>query len=483
MKTSGRANNMAEYNTVIGLEVHSELNTNTKCFCGCKNEFGGEPNTHCCPVCTAMPGALPVLNRDAVERAILAGLAVGCRINNYSVFERKNYFYPDLSKAYQISQLEYPLCVGGGIEIEVDGVKKFIRLNRIHLEEDAGKLIHSNQGTLVDYNRGGVPLIEIVSEPDISSAEEAVAYLEKLRSTLLYVGVSDCKMQEGSIRFDVNISVNKPGEPLGTRTELKNLNSFRAVLQAIKYESKRQIEVLESGGEIIQETRRWDDVKGKTYSMRTKEDSQDYRYFPDPDLIPLSVSEDYIASIAKKLPKLAPERKSMYIEMGLSEQDADLLTAERKYADFFEAVLNEFNEPKFVCNWITAEVFKKLNAVEDEDKNIQIDAVALAKLLQMYKEEKINQAGARKLFEVLWNEGGDPDELVQTLGLAQMNDSGALREVIKGIVEANPKAVQELREGNAKTMAFFVGQAMKATQGKANPKMVNEIVNELVLGE
>ena len=471
---------MAEYNTVIGLEVHSELNTATKCFCGCKNEFGSEPNTHCCPVCVAMPGALPVLNRDAVERAILVGLAMGCKINNYSVFERKNYFYPDLPKAYQISQLEYPLCLGGGLDIEVDGKKKFIRLNRIHLEEDAAKLIHSNRGTLVDYNRGGVPLIEIVSEPDMNSAEEAVAYLEKLRNTILYTGVSDCKMQEGSIRFDVNISVNKPGEPLGTRTELKNLNSFRAVLHAIRYEANRQIEVLENGGKVIQETRRWDDDKGKTYSMRTKEDSQDYRYFPDPDLIPLNVSDEYIASIRKKLPRLAPERQSEYVAMGLTVQDAQLLTAERKISDFFEAVLAVFNEPKFVCNWILAEVFKKLNSVEDEDKNISTDPTALGKMLRMYKAEEINQAGARKVFEVLWNEGGEPLEIVDRLGLKQMNDSGALRAVIEQIVANNPKALEELKAGNQKTMAFFVGQAMKATQGKANPKMVNEIVNELI---
>ena len=455
---------MAEYNTVIGLEVHSELNTKT--------------NT--CPVCTSMPGALPVLNRDAVERAILMGLAVGCRINNYSVFERKNYFYPDLAKAYQISQLEYPLCVGGGLEIEVDGKKKFIRLNRIHLEEDAGKLIHDNQGTLVDYNRGGVPLIEIVSEPDMNSAEEAVAYLEKLRSTLLYVGVSDCKMQEGSIRFDVNISVNKPGEPFGTRTELKNLNSFRAVLRAIKYEANRQIEVLESGGQIVQETRRWDDEKGKTFSMRSKEDSQDYRYFPDPDLIPLDVTPEYIESIRKRLPKLAPARVTEYVAMGLTEQDANLLTAERKYADFFEAVLQDFNEPKFVCNWITAEVFKKLNALDEDDKIIPVQPKQLAEMLKMYKAEEINQAGARKIFDILWEKGGEPRELVEALGLKQMNDTGALKEVIQTIMQANPKAVQELKDGNQKTMAFFVGQAMKATQGKANPKMVADIVNELI---
>ncbi len=469
------------WKTVIGLEVHSELNTNTKCFCGCKNEFGDKPNTNCCPVCTAMPGALPVLNRDAVERAILMGLAVGCKINNYSVFERKNYFYPDLSKAYQISQLEYPLCLGGGLEIEVDGVKKFIRLDRIHLEEDAGKLIHTPHGTLVDYNRGGVPLIEIVSKPDMNSAEEAVAYLEKLRSTLLYVGVSDCKMQEGSIRFDVNISVNREGEPLGTRTELKNLNSFKAVMRAIKYESTRQIEELEAGRPIIQETRRWDDEKGKTYAMRSKEDSQDYRYFPDPDLIPLNVTNEYIDSIRAKLPKLAPQRKKEYMEMGLTEQDATLITNEREYADFFEKVLSYFNEPKFVCNWITAEVFKKLNALEEDDRKINLNPESLAQMLKLYKDGEINQAGARKIFDILWENGdADPNELVEKLGLKQMNDTGALRAVLEKIVNDNPKAVAELKGGNEKTMAFFVGQAMKATQGKANPKLVNEIVRELI---
>ena len=471
---------MSAYNTVIGLEVHSELNTKTKCFCACKNEFGDKPNTNCCPVCTAMPGALPVLNRDAVERAILMGLAVGCKINNYSVFERKNYFYPDLSKAYQISQLEYPLCVGGGLEIEVDGKKKFIRLDRIHLEEDAGKLIHDNAGTLVDYNRGGVPLIEIVSKPDMNSAEEAVAYLQKLRSTLLYVGVSDCKMQEGSIRFDVNISVNKEGEPLGTRTELKNLNSFKAVLRAIKYESNRQIEELEAGRPIIQETRRWDDEKGKTYSMRSKEDSQDYRYFPDPDLIPLEVSEEYIERIRAKLPKLSHQRVQEYLSMGLSEQDATLITQERSYADFFEAVLKLFNEPKFVCNWITAEVFKKLNAIEDEERTISVKPENLAVMLKMYKQGEINQAGARKIFDIIWEKDVDPVKLADELGLKQMNEPGALKKELIKIVNDNPKAVKELKDGNEKTMAFFVGQAMRATQGKANPKMVADIVKELI---
>ena len=471
---------MSEYNVVIGLEVHAELNTHTKCFCGCKNEFGDAPNTNCCPVCTAMPGALPVLNRDALERAVLMGLAVGCRINNYSVFERKNYFYPDLSKAYQISQLEYPICVGGGVEIEVNGKKKFIRLNRIHLEEDAAKLIHDHSGTMVDYNRGGVPLIEIVSEPDLNSADEAVAYLEKLRSTLLYVGVSDCKMQEGSIKADVNVSVNKPGEPFGTRAELKNLNSFSAIHRAIKYEANRQIEVLESGGQVVQETRRWDDDKGKSFSMRSKEDSQDYRYFPDPDIIPINVTPEYIEEIRQKLPKLAPQRIQEYMTMGLSEQDAKLLTAEKMYADFFEAVLQYFNEPKFVCNWITAEVFKRLNVLDVDDRTIPVNPSSLAKLLKMYKGEEINQAGARKIFDIIWGKDVDPIKLVDELGLKQVSDTGALKEIISKIMEANPKAVQELREGNQKTMAFFVGQTMRATQGKANPKVVADIVNNLL---
>ena len=469
---------MSEYNVVIGLEVHSELNTATKCFCRCKNEFGGEPNTHCCPVCTGMPGALPVLNREAVKKAITMGLAVGCEINNYSVFERKNYFYPDLSKAYQISQLEYPLCVGGHIDITIDGKPKRIRLNRIHLEEDAGKLIHSNQGTLVDYNRGGVPLIEIVSEPDMNSAEEAVAYLEKLKATLEYVGVSECKMQEGNLRFDVNISVNKPGEPLGTRTELKNLNSFRAVLRAIKYESNRQIDVLEDGGQIVQETRRWDDNLGKTFGMRSKEDSQDYRYFPDPDIIAIETTDEYIDEIRNSLPRLAHERCEDYIALGLSKQDAELLTSQKVFADYFEAVVADYNEPKFVCNWITSEVFKRLNN-EDDDICIPVCASNLAKLLKMYKEGEINQAGARQVMDELWLNDTDPASIVAAKGLKQMNDTGAMRAIVQQIIDENPKAVEDLQAGNTKLMSFFIGRAMKASAGKANPKIVTDLVIEL----
>ena len=469
------------YKVVIGLEVHSELKTQTKCFCSCENKFGGEPNSHCCPVCVGMPGALPVLNRKAVEYAIKAGLSVGCSINTYSVFERKNYFYPDLAKAYQISQLEYPLCVGGGVEIEVDGKKKFIRLNRIHLEEDAGKLIHSKEGTMIDYNRGGVPLIEIVSEPDISSAEEAVAYLQKLKSTLLYLGVSDCKMQEGSLRCDVNLSLHKEGEPYGTRTEMKNLNSFRAVYRAIKYEAQRQEEELEAGRAIIQETRRWDDNAGKSYSMRTKEDAQDYRYFPDPDIIPINVDRNYIQEIRQTLPKLAGDRAKDYVEnLKLTEKDAKLLTEDKYISDYFEEVIKSFNEPKFVCNWILGEVFKKLNSIEEEDPQILISPQNMAKLLKLYHSETIGQSVARKLLDELWGTEKDPEAVVKEKGLAQNNDASGLEEVIKTIMQNNPKAVEELKSGNQKTMAFFVGQAMRATGGKANPKLVNEIVNKLI---
>lgn len=469
------------YKVVIGLETHCELKTNTKCFCGCQNHFGGEPNTHCCPVCVGMPGSLPILNKTAVEYAIKAGLAVGCKINEYSVFERKNYFYPDLAKAYQISQLEYPLCVGGGVEIEVDGNKKFIRLDRIHLEEDAAKLIHSKSGTKVDYNRGGVPLIEIVSMPDLSSAEEAVAYLKKLRSTLLYLGVSDCKMQEGSLKCDVNVSIHKEGEPFGTRTEMKNLNSFSAIYRAIKSEAKRQQEELEKGNKIVQETRRWDDNLGKSFSMRSKEDAQDYRYFPDPDIVPILVEKDYVNRIAKELPKMAPERAKIYVcDFGLSEKDAKLLTDDKYISDYFEDVLKDFNEPKFVCNWMLGEVFKKLNSLEQEDTSIEISPQNMAKLLKLYKNDTIGQSVARKLLDELWGTQDNPEEVVKKQGLTQMSDTNALEEIIKAVMDENPKAVQELKAGNGKTMAFFVGQAMKRTAGKANPKLVNEIVQKLI---
>lgn len=467
------------YKKVIGLEVHSELLTETKCFCGCKNLFGGEPNTHCCPVCLAMPGALPVLNQKAVEFTIKTGLAFGCSINPYSVFERKSYFYPDLSKAYQISQLEFPLCVGGGVEIEVDGKTKKIRFDRIHLEEDAGKLIHSKTGTLVDHNRGGVPLMELVSMPDLSSAEEAIAFIKKLRSTLIYLGVSDGKMQEGSLRCDVNLSLHREGEPLGTRTEMKNMNSFREIARAINYEAKRQEQELNAGRKIKQETLRWDSVSGKTFPMRSKEDSNDYRYFPDPDIIPIKVEEEYIKKIAATITRLPDQRKKEYLELGLTVEDAELITKDRFVADYFEEVIQIFKQPKFVCNWILGEVFKKLNTLEEDDE-IKISASNMAKLLKLYFEEKIGQATARQLLDEIWESDADPEVIVQQKGLGQNNDSAELEVILRKMMAENASAVQDLKAGNQKTMAFFVGQAMRATSGKANPKIVNEIVNKLI---
>ena len=471
---------MSDYEVVIGLEVHSELNTATKCFCACKNEFGAEVNTHCCPVCIGLPGALPILNQEALKKAITMGLAVGCKINNYSVFERKNYYYPDLPKAYQISQMVYPICMGGQVEIEVNGQKKVIRLNHIHLEEDAGKLIHDASGTMVDYNRGGVPLIEMVSEPDMNSAEEAVAFLEKLRQVLLYTGVSNARMQEGNIRCDVNVSVHKKGTPLGTRAELKNINSFRAVERSIKYEADRQIDILESGGKVVQETRRWDDEKGQTFTMRSKEDSQDYRYFPDPDILPINISNEYIQQIKQNLPKLAEQRKEEYISLGLTPQDANLLVAQKAYSDYFDAVCSFYNEPKFVCNWITSEVFKRLNNTEEDDIVIPVSAKNLAELLKMYKEGTINQAGARQVFDEIWQNDANPIQIVEQKGLKQVSDVGAIEEILKTIIKDNPNAVAELKSGNQKIVSFFVGQAMKASKGKANPKIVNDLLNKLI---
>ena len=471
---------MSDYEVVIGLEVHSELNTATKCFCACKNEFGAEVNTHCCPVCIGLPGALPILNQEALKKAITMGLAVGCKINNYSVFERKNYYYPDLPKAYQISQMVYPICMGGQVEIEVNGQKKIIRLNHIHLEEDAGKLIHDASGTMVDYNRGGVPLIEMVSEPDMNSAEEAVAFLEKLRQVLLYTGVSNARMQEGNIRCDVNVSVHKKGTPLGTRAELKNINSFRAVERSIKYEADRQIDILESGGKVVQETRRWDDEKGQTFTMRSKEDSQDYRYFPDPDILPINISNEYIQQIKQNLPKLAEQRREEYILLGLTPQDANLLVAQKAYSDYFDAVCSFYNEPKFVCNWITSEVFKRLNNTEEDDIVIPVSAKNLAELLKMYKEGTINQAGARQVFDEIWQNDANPIQIVEQKGLKQVSDVGAIEEILKTIIKDNPNAVAELKSGNQKIVSFFVGQAMKASKGKANPKIVNDLLNKLI---
>ncbi len=466
-----------EYDVVIGLEVHCELKTNTKCFCSCKNSFGDNPNSNCCPVCLGFPGALPVLNKKAVEYAIMAGLAFNCEINNYSVFERKNYFYPDLSKAYQISQLEYPLCINGKVEFNVNGNKKVVRLNRIHLEEDAGKLVHDGVGgSIIDYNRGGVPLIEIVTEPDISSADEAVAFLETLKHTIAYTGISDVKMEEGSLRCDVNLSVKPKGsDKLGTRTEMKNLNSFKAVHRAICYEQKRQIEEIEDGHRIIQQTLRWDDSIGETKSMRTKEDSQDYRYFPDPDLIAVNITPQQVLDIKNSLPVLPSVRKENYINLGLSDYDAGLLVASKTISDYFDEVYSKVNNAKLVANWIINEVLRKT-----VDNNILISANNFAELLQLVASNEISATAGKQVFEQLWGTDNTASQIVEKLGLKQISDSGELQKIVEQVVINNPKSVEDYKSGNVKAIGFLVGQVMKVSAGKANPQKVNELLKQIL---
>lgn len=474
-----------EYDVVIGLEVHSELKTKTKVFCSCKNEFGSEPNTNCCPVCIGLPGALPVINKQAVLYAIKAGVALGCTINDVAIMERKNYFYPDMPKAYQISQMVKPFCIDGGLEIkDSSGNPKFIRLDNIHLEEDAGKLIHDERagGSLVDYNRCGVPLIELVTKPDMSSADEAVQFLENLKSVLQYIEVSDCKMQEGSLRCDVNISLKPKGsEKLGIRAELKNLNSFRAVSRAIEYEIKRQTEILDGGGTVIQETRRWDDSSSRTYSMRGKENSQDYRYFPDPDLLPIIVEQKYIDEIKENMPVLRAELKAKYVEeLGLTEYDANIITSDLILKNFFEAVTSKFNKPKFVCNYILTNVLKKIKDSESEDICIPISAENFAKLLELYDGGKISQASTKQVFDIIWENDRDCEEIIKEQGLFQNNDEGELKAMIEGLINEFPQSVADYKAGNEKALSFFVGQLMKRTQGKANPGIANKILRELL---
>ena len=466
-----------EYDVVIGLEVHCELKTNTKCFCGCKNEFGSDPNSNCCPVCLGFPGALPVLNKTAVKYAVMAGLAFDCTINNYSVFERKNYFYPDLSKAYQISQLEYPLCINGKVNINVNGNKKTIRLNRIHLEEDAGKLVHDGVGgTVVDYNRGGVPLIEIVTEPDISSAEEAVAFLETLKNTISYTGISDVKMEEGSLRCDVNLSVKPKGsDKLGTRTEMKNLNSFKAVYRAINYEQRRQIEEIEDGNKIIQQTLRWDDSIGETKSMRNKEDSQDYRYFPDPDLLPVKITDSEKKKKKNSLPVLPTKRFENYLELGLSEYDANLLISSKTISDFFNEVNKQVNNAKLVANWVINEVLRKT-----EDNNILISVQNFSELLIMVSKSEISSTAGKQVLEQLWGTNKTAAEVVEKLGLKQISNTDELKQIVQAAINNNPKSVADYKGGNEKAIGFLVGQVMKESKGKANPQIVNKLLKELL---
>jgi aspartyl/glutamyl-tRNA(asn/gln) amidotransferase, B subunit len=467
-----------DYEVVIGLEVHAELSTKTKIFCSCPTEFGAAPNTHVCPVCMAMPGTLPVLNEKVVEYAVKAGLATNCEISRNSKNDRKNYYYPDLPKSYQISQFDKPLCEHGYVEIDTPNGKKKIRLLRIHIEEDAGKLNHDDfgGGSLVDLNRAGVPLIEMVSEPDLRSAEEVEAYMRKLKSILEYIEVSDCKMQEGSLRADVNVSVHKPGEPFGTRTEMKNMNSFRSIVRAIEYEVERQIDVLEDGGKIEQETLRWDDVSGKTFPMRDKEDAQDYRYFPDPDLVAIKLSEEYIENIKNTLPELPESRKERYLkEYELSEKDAKLITASKYLSDLFEKAIEVCHNPKAVCNWIISDISRILNETEMEPIAIPFDANQLGKLVVLIDKGTISSSIGKKVLVELFENPRDPEEIIKEKGWIQISDEGAIKEVVMKILEANPQSVADFKAGKDRALGFFVGQAMKETKGKANPKMLNEM--------
>ncbi len=473
-----------EYETVIGLEVHVELATKTKIFCGCSTAFGGAPNTHTCPVCTGMPGSLPVLNKEVVNKAIAVGIATNCTITQNCKFDRKNYFYPDNPQNYQISQLYDPICRDGRVEIEVDGKKKWIGIHEIHMEEDAGKLIHDahTDSSLVDFNRSGVPLIEIVSEPDMSSVEEVIAYLDKLRTTIQYLGASDCKLNEGSMRADVNLSVREVGaDQLGTRTEMKNLNSFKAIARAIENERARQIALLEAGKEVVQETRRWDDTKEYSYAMRSKEDAQDYRYFPDPDLVPIIISDAWIENIRNNQPEFREEKKIRYQDVfGLPEYDADILTGTKKLADIFEETIAHHANPKKVSNWLMVETIRLLKENDMEPEDIKFSAKNLAKLIKLTDSQSINSTVAKEVFEKIFAEDIDPDKYVEEQGLKTVNDEGALRATIEQVIAENPQSVEDYRNGKEKAIGFLVGQTMKAMKGKANPGMVNEILKEIL---
>ncbi|MGB9845964.1 MAG: Asp-tRNA(Asn)/Glu-tRNA(Gln) amidotransferase subunit GatB [Desulfotomaculales bacterium] len=474
-----------EYEAVIGLEVHVELKTKTKIFCSSAAGFGGDPNTHTCPVCLGLPGVLPVLNKKVLEYAIRAALALNCEIAEYSKFDRKNYYYPDMPKNYQISQYDLPLARNGYLDIEVDGREKRIGITRVHMEEDTGKLVH--QGTitttpfsLVDYNRAGVPLIEIVSEPDLRSPEEARIYMEKLRSVIQYTGISDCKMEEGSLRCDANVSVRPKGaREFGTKTEIKNMNSFRALFRALSYEVQRQIDVLEEGGQIVQETRTWDEGRGVTLPMRSKEEAQDYRYFPEPDLVPLVIDRRWVEEIRASLPELPDQRRRRYTaEYGLPAYDAAVLTSTRELADYFEACVALYPDPKAVSNWMMSELARLLNASNMEITQCRVRPEHLAKLLRLVEKGTISGKIAKTVFEEMFVTGKDPENVVGEKGLVQITDVEALAAVVEEVIARNPKVVADYRSGKEKALGFLVGQVMKETKGKANPELVNRLFKE-----
>ncbi|MGN1171965.1 MAG: Asp-tRNA(Asn)/Glu-tRNA(Gln) amidotransferase subunit GatB [Lachnospiraceae bacterium] len=473
-----------EYETVIGLEVHVELATRTKIFCGCSTAFGGEPNTHTCPVCTGMPGSLPVLNKKVLEYAVAVGLAANCKITQYCKFDRKNYFYPDNPQNYQISQLYLPICRDGYVEIATEGGTKKVGIHEIHMEEDAGKLIHDEweDCTLVDYNRSGVPLIEIVSEPDMRSADEVIAYLEKLRLMIQYLGASDCKLQEGSMRADVNLSVREVGaKEFGTRTEMKNLNSFHAIARAIEGERERQIDLLEAGEAVVQETRRWDDGKGVSYAMRSKEDAQDYRYFPDPDLTPVHVSDEWLEQIRAAQPEFREEKMERYRrEFDIPDYDIEIITGAKRMADLFEQTVALGSDPKKVSNWLMGETMRLMKETETDAADLCFSPEHLAKLISLVDAKAITNTVAKEVFEVMFAKDIDPESYVEEKGLKTVNDEGALRATVERVIAENPQSVSDYLGGKEKAIGFLVGQTMKAMKGKADPGAVNALLKELL---
>ncbi|MEI7879658.1 MAG: Asp-tRNA(Asn)/Glu-tRNA(Gln) amidotransferase subunit GatB [bacterium] len=471
---------MTTYRITIGLEVHVQLKTKSKMFCACSTDFGSEPNTHICPVCMGYPGSLPVMNREAIRLTVISGLMLGCRINPHSKFDRKNYFYPDMPKNYQITQCDKPLCLGGGVDIEVGGQTKRLGITRIHQEEDVAKNMHYATWSGIDYNRAGVPLMEIVSEPDMESADEAVAYLQTLRHILVYAGVSECNMEEGNMRCDVNISLRPEGQTtLGTKVEIKNMNSFKGIYNALQYEIERQREVLAGGGKITQETRRWDVDKGQTFSMRTKEDAHDYRYFPEPDLMPIALPETLVAEWAATLPLLPAQRREKFVrEFGLPEYDAQVLAAEKAVGDFFETAARLSRNPKAVSNWVMTDVLRTLTEKEIPISAFAIKPEALAELVDMTDAKVINSNTARDVFAIMLKEGGQAKEIVAARGLAQVSDAGAIEAVVDQIIAENPKSVEDFKNGKVAAMKFLVGQVMRLSKGKANPQMAGALLEK-----
>lgn len=469
-----------KYEAVIGLEIHAQLLTDSKMFCGCSTRFGSEPNTQICPVCIGMPGVLPVINRRAMEFAVRTGLATNCSIAPYSRFARKNYFYPDLPKNYQISQYELPICRHGYVDIHVDGIRRRVGITRIHMEEDAGKNIHQKDFSLVDLNRAGVPLMEIVTEPDIRTPKEAATFMRKLRTILRFLGVCDGNMEEGSLRCDANVSVRKVGEEaLGTKAEIKNINSFKFVEKAIEYEIKRQMKVLGEGGMIVQETRLWDSISGVTLSMRSKEEAHDYRYFPEPDLVPLEIPRGWIDDIRAELPELPDQKRQRYLtEYGLPEYDAEILTEERAVAEWFEEAVGLGGNPKTVSNWIMTELIRLLNEAGKDVMDVPLTPKHLVDMLELIEKGTISGTIAKVVFEEMFNYGKPPWMVVKEKGLVQITDTSEIERLVEEVITANPQEVERYRGGETKLMGFFMGQIMRASKGKASPKMVNDILKE-----